>query len=296
MVGRHQRSARLPDGRRLGYAEYGLEGGEPIFYFHGLPASRLEAAVMDPVACRRGVHVVSVDRPGFGLSDRAPLRSLSSFAEDIAALASQLGIERFGVLGVSAGGPYALACAHRIPARLTAVGIVGSLGPVYEDWAAAGMRWHARLAVRCARRTPWLLWPVHGLMVGNFMRFCPGLTHRIVVAAAPVADSRVLQRPEIRARLIASVREALRQGPGGALQDLVLLARPWGFRLQDISFPIDLWHGEDDLVVPAEHSRHHASTLPKSRMHFLPAEGHFSLPIEHMDEILGVLIGRARTG
>jgi pimeloyl-ACP methyl ester carboxylesterase len=289
LVGTQEHAVDLPDGRRLGYAEYGRRGGDPLFYFHGLPASRLEAAFLDPVARRRGVHVVSVDRPGFGLSDPAPLRSLRSFADDVVALAIELGIGRFGVLGVSAGGPYALACAFQIPARLCAVGVVGGLGPVYEDWAAAGMRWHARLAFRLAREAPWLLWPVHGALVGNFMRFCPGLTHRIVVAAAPMADSRVLRRPEVRAPLIASLRESMRQGPGGALQDLRLLARPWGFRSQDIAIPIDLWHGEDDLVVPPEHSRHQAAALPRSRVRFLPAEGHFSLPIEHMDEILGTL-------
>ena len=188
-----------------------------------------------------------------------PLRTMSPHSR------IELGIGRFGVLGVSAGGPYALACAFQIPARLCAVGVVGGLGPVYEDWAAAGMRWHARLAFRLARQAPWLLWPVHGALVGNFMRFCPGLTHRIVVAAAPTADSRVLRRPEVRAPLIASLRESMRQGPGGALQDLRLLARPWGFRLQDIAIPIDLWHGEDDLVVPPEHSRHQAAALPRSR-------------------------------
>ncbi len=293
MVAKHHRSARLPDGRRLGYAEYGREGGDPVFYFHGLPASRLEAAVLDPAAQRRGVRVVAIDRPGFGLSDPAPLRSLRSWADDVATLASTLGIGRFAVLGVSAGGPYALACAYQIATRLTAVGIVGGLGPVYEDWAAAGLRWHARLAVRFARAAPWLLWPVHGALIGNFMRFCPGLTHRIVASASPLADSRVLRRTEIRALLTASVRESMRQGPGGAVQDLRVLARPWGFRLQDIVVPVDLWHGEDDLVVPPEHSRRHAAALPRARMRLLPAEGHFSLPIDHMDEVLATLTSRA---
>jgi pimeloyl-ACP methyl ester carboxylesterase len=296
LVETDRQAVGLADGRRLGYAEYGLPGGDPVFYFHGLPASRLEAAVLDPAARRRGARVIAVDRPGFGLSDPAPARTLTSFADDVAALAAHLRIARFAVLGVSAGGPYALACALRVPERLVAVGVVGGLGPVYQDWAAAGLRWHASLAFRLARLAPWLLWPVHGALVGNFMRLFPGLTHRIVAAAAPEADSRVLNRPEIREPMVASLREAMRQGPSGALQELVLLARPWGFRLEDIAVPVDLWHGEDDLVVPPEHSRHHHEALPRgSRLRLLPGEGHFSLPIDHIDEILGTLLSGKRS-
>ena len=123
---------RLADGRRLGYAEYGDPEGKPLFYCHGFPASRLEAALLDPSARKAGVRVVAADRPGCGLSDFQPDRRIGDWPGDVVELAGALGIDRFAVVGVSGGGPYALACARKIPQRLTAAAVVCGLGPVGE--------------------------------------------------------------------------------------------------------------------------------------------------------------------
>ena len=102
----------LPDGRSLGYAAYGDPQGKPLFFFHGFPSSRLEAQFTEGVAGRLGARIIAIDRPGFGRSDFKKERRIRDWPDDVLALADALGIDRFAVLGVSGGGPYAAACAH----------------------------------------------------------------------------------------------------------------------------------------------------------------------------------------
>ncbi|MBW3661716.1 MAG: alpha/beta hydrolase, partial [Actinobacteria bacterium] len=115
---------KLRVGRGIGAAHYGDPNGTPVFLFHGFPGSRLEGMLADEPASEAGVHLIALDRPGFGLSDFAPRRTVSSWADDVAEVATILGIDRFGVIGVSGGGPFALACAARIPDRLLGVAFV----------------------------------------------------------------------------------------------------------------------------------------------------------------------------
>jgi len=136
----------LADGRRLAYARYGLAGGRPLFYLHGLPGSRYECQLIDTPARNAGIAVIAPDRPGYGLTEPRQDRSLCAWTDDVASLADQLGIDRFSVVGVSGGGPCALACAHQMPERVTALGLVASLGPVYETSLRNAMGCSARLA------------------------------------------------------------------------------------------------------------------------------------------------------
>src|SRR5438067_1645721 len=111
----------LRDGRRLGFAEYGDGQGEPAFYFHGWPSSRLEAAPADPLAREFGVRLIATDRPGHGLSDFKPRRRLEDWPTDVEELADKLGIEKFAVIGNSGGAPYAVACGAKLPPRITRI-------------------------------------------------------------------------------------------------------------------------------------------------------------------------------
>jgi pimeloyl-ACP methyl ester carboxylesterase len=142
------RTFRLGGGRTLGYAEWGDTSGYPLFHFHGSSSSRLERPVQPEVLA--GVRLVTIDRPGHGLPDFQPDRTLLDWPEDVAALAAHLGIERFAVSGWSAGGPYALACAYGIPERLTAVGLISSLGSHDRRGATEGMDGFNKMAL--ARR------------------------------------------------------------------------------------------------------------------------------------------------
>lgn len=279
----------LKDGYRLGYAEYGDLHGDPLFYCHGFPASRLEAQIIDAAAKRNRWHLIAVDRPGYGLSDFKPGRCILDWPDNVAELANALDLSPFSLLGISGGGPYVLACAWKIPAYLRGVGIVNGLGPVYESWAAHDMKWPARLGFGLAKRASWLLPLVYGGIVAQALYWFPRVTQSLLTISAPKADSLVLKRPDIEAFLLASMREALHKGPQGALLDFKLYAHPWGFRLEDIRLKIHLWQGEADATVPASHARYLEKILPSAQAQYFPDEGHFSLPINYMDNILGAL-------
>lgn len=117
----------LGDGRRPGYAQYGQADGEPLFYFHGHPGSRLEARFADQAAAAADLRVIALDRPGYGLSDLQPGQALVGWPADVAEAADLLQIDRFSVAGASGGGPYALACAWRLPGRVTRAAVISGV-------------------------------------------------------------------------------------------------------------------------------------------------------------------------
>ena len=146
----------LRDGRNLGFAVYGDPGGKPEFFLHGLPGSRLSARIADKVAARLGIRIIALDRPGFGLSDFKPGRTIADWPDDLVEAADILGADRFPVIGLSGGGPYAAACAFSIPYRLTSVAIVSGMGPLHTPGASDGMRRSGRVFFTLAPRLPWI--------------------------------------------------------------------------------------------------------------------------------------------
>ena len=101
----------LPDGRRVACAEYGDPGGLPVLALHGTPGSRLMFALADRAARERCIRLIAPERPGYGLSDYRHSESLAHIAEDLSAVADAYELGRFAVIGVSGGGPYAVAAA-----------------------------------------------------------------------------------------------------------------------------------------------------------------------------------------
>lgn len=286
-MNRFDRQIRLRDGRRLGYAEYGDALGRPVFHFHGFPSSRLEAGLHHRLVEERNIHLIAVDRPGCGLSDYQTGRRMLDWPDDVAELADALGIGRFGVLGVSGGGPYALACAWKIPERLDAVTLACCLGPVHDPALRKVMGWHARLAFLLARHSPRLLWPVYSGTLAIGVRLWPGTTYIWKMASTPGADRATLRDAEVKACLMASVRESVRHGSAGVSREALLYTNDWGFDLTEIALPVDLWHGTADRIVPPAHTQFIAQALAQPRVHLLEGEGHFSLPIRHMGAMLG---------
>ena len=280
---------RLEDGRLLGYAVYGDPEGWPIFYFHGFPGSRLEAQLADRVAARMGIRLIALDRPGFGLSDFKPRRTIFEWPDDVVKIADALGINRFATIGVSGGGPYAAACALKIPQRLTAVAIVCGLGPLDTPNGTDRMIRTNHLIFFLGRRLPWLakisLW-----RIAYQVRRNPEGTLRRMIVALPDPDKAVLARPEVKTAMKDNVVEAFRGGSRGAACELLLYTRPWGFLLQDIATRVNLWHGEQDVSVPPTMGQYQARTIPNCRAIFYPGEDHFSLVINHMEEVLSGLL------
>ena len=283
------KTVRLKDGRLLGYAVYGDPLGRPVFYFHGFPGSRLEAQLADPVATRLGVRLIAVDRPGFGLSDFKPRRTILEWPHDVVKMADALGINCFAAIGVSGGGPYAAACALRIPQRLTAVAIVCGLGPPDTPNGTDRMILANHLIFLLGRRLPWLA-KISLRCAAYQVRRNPERMLGRIIGALPDADKAVLARPEVKTVIRDNIIEAFRGGSSGAACELLLYTRPWGILLKDIALRVDLWHGEDDRSVPAAMARYQASAIPNCRAIFYPREGHFSLAINHIEEILSGLL------
>jgi pimeloyl-ACP methyl ester carboxylesterase len=275
----------LPDGRSLGYAGYGDPAGKPVLYFPGAPGSRLLHPPAGPTTAR-GVRLIVVERPGFGRSDYQPDRTLLDWPADVVALAAALGIDRFAVVGISAGGPYALACGRLIPHQLTGVALISPVGPADVPDSTAEMPRVRRAGAAVARRAPWLLRPLLWL-TSNPHRNPERFFARMKSQNAPV-DLEILTRPEVKAMLMRSYLEATRNGLRGFAREAVILANPWGFRPQDVTVPVVLWHGEADANVSLSAVRYLAQTLPHCRATFLPDEGHWLL-LEHWEEVLASL-------
>jgi pimeloyl-ACP methyl ester carboxylesterase len=277
----------LRDGRRLAYCEHGDRAGHPTLFCHGFPGSGAQAALAAPAASEAGVRLIAPDRPGSGASDRRPQRRLLEWPADVAQLADRLGLARFAIVGVSGGGPYALACAHAMPERIDAVAVVSGIAPLDDEALLERMRWSDRLVLRTARRTPRL---VRGLLQPAIvLRAFPDAAFRLLAVQLGAPDREVLRRDAVRRLLARALAESLRQGVGGTVDDLLVLARPWGFRLQDVAPCVHLWHGGRDRVVPAQHCDYLRERLPRSRYLHCPQDGHFSLVIDRVGEVFAAL-------
>ena len=125
----------LPDGRTLGWHTWGDPSGRPLLRLQGTPGSRLSIPPLHATWVDAGLHVVMADRPGFGASTRLPGRGLAEVADDCAALLDHLGLDAVAVLGVSGGGPHALAFAAHHPDRVLAMSVVAGVAPITDDEA-----------------------------------------------------------------------------------------------------------------------------------------------------------------
>ena len=269
-----QNNIILSDGRKLGFAEFGERQGKPVFYFHGFPGSRLEAKIAETMAKDSRVRFIGIDRPGFGLSDFKPKR----------ALADSLGIDRFSILGVSGGGPYAAACAHQIPDRLISVGIVCGMGPVDVPGLMRDMPWMNCQGLRLAGHFPKTVTALYSF-ASFFFRNYPERILSILSGKVAYPDKSALKNIELKQVLSRSFREAFHGSLLWPATDVVLYSRPWGFSLSDIQINVYLWHGEMDTIVPPAMGHYLANTIPNCRATFYADEGHFSIILNRIHEI-----------
>ncbi|WP_067813785.1 alpha/beta fold hydrolase [Nocardia inohanensis] len=262
----------LPD-RTLGLAEYGDRSGEPVMFCHGLPGSHVEAAAFDRAGEAAGMRIIAVDRPGIGASPLSPRGRVGDWAGTVGAVADRLGLDRVAVLGVSGGGPYALACAHGLGERVTAAVLVSSPAP-FEHGAGAGAE-SARqrgIGLRLLHRFPILARPVAARMQTLVRK--PGGLAAMIAQMSPVDRAR-LEDAELAAELEANLTAAFASGSRGVAADtLLLFSRPWGFDLADITVPVHIWHGDADGNVPVADAYRLAAALPAARSTIVPGAGH----------------------
>ena len=264
-------SITLPDGRSLAYTEIGDPGGPLVMSFHGAPGSRLDTTTVEDALAGLDVRVVSVDRPGYGGSSPQPGRHREDWPSDVAALADRLGVERFAVMGVSSGGPYAVACLALLPDRVASAAIVCGVSDFgwkgawdgYDEDEATLMRIgdEAEVVAWCEAR--------YGPDGSGFLEGGLG--------GLPPADQAALADETLATALITAMGEAFRQGVRGYAQDILLQPEPWAFDTNAIAAPVWILHGEADTLVPVAHARHTAEMIPRARLLTLPDHGHISI-------------------
>lgn len=282
--------APLRDGRRIAYLAVGPADGLLVLYLHGAIGSPQEVTgELQAVAAELGVRYVIVSRPGFGVSDRAPRRTLLDFAADAGALARHLGHERFAVVGVSAGGPYALACAHALPARVVATAVVS--GVAQGACSGAGLPRAARIGLRAVRARPRACESAGDALLAVVRRH-PRLVTRIMRGGAPPADRRLLAEVGAGERAAARFLAAADGGVGGMIDDHLVTVRPWGFEPRDVRGLVHVWHGAQDAIVAVDEAMLLAAALPHARLALDPDEGHFFYR-RRLREILGDLAAAA---
>ena len=227
-----RQTIKLKDGRLLGYAEYGALQGKPVFFFHGWIGSRLDFCPNDTIAHSLGARVIAIDRPGCGLSDFKPGRTILDWPDDVAELADGLGIDRFAVSGHSFGGPYVAACAYKIPDRLTAAGIVAGIGPLNRPGASKGLPTLPRLSLWMSGHAPLFLMKPYMWQMA-WMTSHPKIMSKGLLSLLPKAEVEMVSEPRFTG-FIDNMGEMLRQGNKGAMWDVRVFTSPWGFQVEDI--------------------------------------------------------------
>lgn len=264
----------LPGERRIGCAEYGDPEGQPVLALHGTPGSRLMFALADGAARDRGLRIIAPDRPGYGLSDFRVVESLTQSAEDVDAVADAYGLDRFALIGVSGGAPFAVAAAAAFPDRVPFLALVGPVGPISDlrrDIRLSRVHFLLFRILAKSRLGPRAFFRALRYMVFN----APDRAYRWLRHRVKAPDREILARPEVRASLQAAVREGLKSGVEGAVQDLKLYCAPWRLRLADVDVPAVVWQGSDDTIVPPAAAYALARSLPNCRLDIIPAAGHY---------------------
>jgi pimeloyl-ACP methyl ester carboxylesterase len=274
----------LRDGRALGYAEYGAPDGLPVFYAHGGLSCRLDVAAGATIAQQSGIRLISVDRPGIGLSDPKPGRTVADWANDIAELRDQLGIDTFAAMGWSMGGQYALALGYAMPASVTRVAVVAGGLPLTEPGLFAKMPPVDRVYIRLSQRAPWVAGQCLAFM-GFTARRAPNLFTRLAARDLPPADSAVI-RAEKSPSFAHTSAEALRQTTGH-VEDYLAAMQPWGFAPEDLAVPVDVWGGADDKFLDPSWPAELARRIPGATLSTRPG-GHFLAHL-HWQEIFDAL-------
>jgi pimeloyl-ACP methyl ester carboxylesterase len=256
-------------------AEFGVPDGKPIFWFHGTPGARRQVPPnARAIAARTGLRIIGVERPGVGQSTRHLYASLSEWARDIGELADRLGVKRFGLAGLSGGGPYVLACAHGMPDRVVAGAVFGGVAPTRGHDAAAGGL--VRLASVLEPLVVPLARPLGALLSAGLRALHP-LADPVFDGALrlfPEGDRKVLGRPDMRAMFIDDLLRGSKIGIHSVVYDFILFSRPWGFSIRDIRVPIHFWQGDADPLVPFSHGAHQAALIPGAGLTLRPGEGH----------------------
>lgn len=272
---------RLSDGRLLGWAEWGPPEGTPVLFCPGAATSRwlgFGAGVVD----RLGVRLISVDRPGLGVSTPLPGRTFADFVADIRQFTTVRGLGRPAIVGNSQGAPFALACAEG--------GVAAALAIVSGADEVAAPEFASALPDELRRLVDWAVRDPAGAE-HFFAGFSADSMHDMVLGNSPECDLAVYREPGFADAYRRALTEGFAQGAAGYARDTVLAMRPWSIDLKNISVPVDVWYGELDQSHSPDNGALLASRIPGAQRHLVPGIGGAVL-WTHAEVILSTLLTR----
>ncbi|GAA5214875.1 alpha/beta fold hydrolase [Streptomyces thinghirensis] len=273
---------RLPDGRLLGWAEWGPPDGVPVLLCPGAATSRrlgFGAGVVDAL----GVRLVSVDRPGLGASTPAPGRTFAGFATDIRALCALRGLGRPAVVGNSQGAPFALACAEAGVA--SALALVSAADEVAAPEFAPALPAELRTLTERAVQDP-------SGAEEFFAGFDADAIWGLVMSGSPDCDLAVYREDGFSAAFRRALAEGFARGAAaGYARDTVLAMGRWPFALDTVTVPVDIWYGEQDTGHSPDNGALLATRIPGARRRVVPGVGG-ALLWTHAEPVLTSLLER----
>ena len=293
---REERIFRADDGRAIRGQLSGPRDGFPLFTHMGTPGSCHIWDGFVEAGADRGLRHICCSRPGYEGSDRRPGRSFGDVAAEIAAVADQLGLDQFYVIGLSVGADSALACAALLPERVKAAVAMAGFAPR----AAKGLDWMTDMGELNEREFARLeagplelerhIWAQIEASAGietteQVLGDLVGIVDEVDLA---VSTGSFLEWQ------LAETQRVARDGVWGWYDDDWAIWGDWGFDPREIAVPISVWHGGRDPFIPFGHGEWLASNIPGARAHLLPEEGHMSLWAKHYGTALDEMLELAR--
>jgi len=280
-------SITLDNGRTLTYSEYGNNDGEPIFICHGLNSSGLEAKVFSHLISDDNFRIIGIDRPGMGSSSFQKDRSILNFTKDITAVADKLAIDKFTIVGISAGASYALAYAYKNPERLNSCHIISGLGTIEENFHILNN--DNKKFITLSKKYPWIVQPIFWMLMGRHSKKKEKSEKFLnnIIQSLDQVDKNSLNEPIIRSLFIEAFRQSYLQGVKGVAYDALLsYSKPWGFNLEKIKHDhIYLYNGAKDASIPIKMGEQMHKSLQNSTYNLYQDDGHLSIVVNQMADI-----------
>jgi len=263
-----------PDGREIAYTEFGDPDGYPVLFSHGMPGSQLEGRFFDFQARRWGFRIITMARPGIGLSTYQPNRILLDYIRDTELLTKKLGINEFVKMGWSSGGSRSLAVAYGMKNQVKLTVIMSSYTH-FEELK------DSRILLLKTRWPGPALWEISPKLfecsvnlVVKLARLRPSVYLKQENKIVSKHDRELLKQTNYNYLFRQDQLESLQSGGKAIAKDLETEICNWGFQLDEVKPPVWIYQGEEDPFVPRLFSEHLHAHLPNSSLFLLPDCGH----------------------
>ena len=274
----------------VAWREYGKAEGEPVFFLHGWPGESHQGSLIHGAALQRGVRILAVNRPGIGGSSRQPGRGLLDWPPLLAAMADALGVERFRILGLSGGGPYALAAMWALGGRVIAGATVCGALPAAPGPGRRYLSPVYQMMLALHDRAPWLLQAALVPLVRVARVPPPRPLLWLGLRTLGPSDRAALWPRDRFPQYFPGFQNAMRSGMRGLWEDGKPFSSPWPFDPAEIRCPLTLWHGKQDRNFAIAGAAALAARIPGA--HFRGTDdGHYSILANQAGPVLEALMG-----